>query len=766
VDHGPAGVRQGYATQEGAEKTAKIRLQKSLDTYQIINPETNKVYTLQEWTDLGWRNRRKKISKITGVTHYKPYEELTEAQKERKKFMKKKRYHMHPEVREKAIRYAQDYYWKKGGSKGRYIKEEDVFGKGILREEKNRLLKYMEVAADTNPNFKQVYVKDGKTYFKPVEDSKFIGVQDVKANTIYTHARYDGKIGTSIEKHPDFKAMYNDKPGKLGFIQMQKKFLTEAPDKVLGSYFQKHGKVPSYAEIYNFMKRPGQTNNPLELHHRSLIADYPTKNIQMTLFDKNNAATRISKAYKNPAHPNYQKLAVADEQLKKLGVRLKVGNKMVGAAELGPAQSLAVAKRETVRLFKEGVKKDPELVTKMLKAAGYNIDKCLSSGGRVGYQGAGPVGGVNICIRNVINKEMELAKSGRKGAKEAVEKFTKFGKLASKAGWVVGWADIPIELALALPHLLSGNVQDAKRATTAGLFGYGGKKIDEIDREQNPEAYKYFKHKKDINDWMDAFNQKQDAQSKWDEISDEYMKKYKKEGDPSGVMDRIVDQYDDAVAKQESIGTNYQGYLTEEGEQNFKAERRGKEEGKKYLRETVGKEWKEGWDIDITMPDALPGGKFNVAPFKEDKITSLEQQIKQKGESFYGGFMKPGVMADAESLGVPELYDDWYDAFYGRDPREAYSSLPLDWTNQLADLEKKELYQGLADKLQRPGGELLKQRLIEQGFDMDEFRKYGLQITAPISRAGGGLANLTRTVAPDSGPVSRGLRSLYIDDMD
>jgi len=34
------------------------------------------------------------------------------------------------------------------------------------------------------------------------------------------------------------------------------------------------------------------------------------------------------------------------------------------------------------------------------------------------------------------------------------------------------------------------------------------------------------------------------------------------------------------------------------------------------------------------------------------------------------------------------------------------------------------------------------------------------------SYAGGGLANLTRTVAPDSGPVSRGLRSLYIDDMD
>ena len=32
--------------------------------------------------------------------------------------------------------------------------------------------------------------------------------------------------------------------------------------------------------------------------------------------------------------------------------------------------------------------------------------------------------------------------------------------------------------------------------------------------------------------------------------------------------------------------------------------------------------------------------------------------------------------------------------------------------------------------------------------------------------ARGGLANLTRTVAPDSGPMSQGLRSLYIDDMD
>ena len=51
--------------------------------------------------------------------------------------------------------------------------------------------------------------------------------------------------------------------------------------------------------------------------------------------------------------------------------------------------------------------------------------------------------------------------------------------------------------------------------------------------------------------------------------------------------------------------------------------------------------------------------------------------------------------------------------------------------------------------------------------------KYGWDLTGEIARAGGvanmatgGLANLTRTVAPDSGPMSQGLRSLYIDDKD
>ena len=88
---------------------------------------------------------------------------------------------------------------------------------------------------------------------------------------------------------------------------------------------------------------------------------------------------------------------------------------------------------------------------------------------------------MNKCITKVLERERRIAKAGGKGAKEAAAKFGKFGKLASKAGWIVGWGDIPFELAFALPSLLAGDIEGAKRATTAGLAGWGGKRLDQID---------------------------------------------------------------------------------------------------------------------------------------------------------------------------------------------------------------------------------------------------------------------------------------------
>ena len=88
-------------------------------------------------------------------------------------------------------------------------------------------------------------------------------------------------------------------------------------------------------------------------------------------------------------------------------------------------------------------------------------------------------------------------------------KFTKFGKFARTAGWFLGPIDIPIELAFALPHMLQGDKEAAKRATTLGLFGWGKDKREEV-KESSPEAYKYIKHVEDTEQYVDSWFQNQD----------------------------------------------------------------------------------------------------------------------------------------------------------------------------------------------------------------------------------------------------------------
>jgi hypothetical protein len=380
---------------------------------------------------------------------------------------------------------------------------------------------------------------------------------------------------------------------------------------------------------------------------------------------------------------------------------------------------------------------DAKQVNQMLQASGFDISKCLSQGGRVGLAlGTTP----NKCISKVVNNELKLGNAA---------KFSKFGRLARGAGYLFGWTDIPLELAFALPSLLAGDVEGAKRATTAGLAGWGGKRIDQIDQKKYPEAYKYFKHVQDVNDWMDAFNQQQNAQSELGKFTEEWVNYYKKHGDKSGYTDRVVNRYQEAVDKQDEIAKNYIGYTDELGQEDLQALDVGREEGKKYLTETVEEGWKEGMDIDLFLPpsarvaqDVLGLKTKKIAPFKEDKITSLEQQVKQKGDPYYGKWWKRGTGHAAEELGDEDLYTDWYDRFYGRDPRDAYSDLPLDWASQLAALEKKEYEED--------------PRTVQPSA-LEEWiwnKKHGY--------AGGGIASIRRpwAIPPESGPDSQGLAYL------
>ena len=233
---------------------------------------------------------------------------------------------------------------------------------GAFRGDKNGLLRWLRLAAEKeNPNYK-VWYKDGKA----------AGVYDKKADTVWrthtTTTEFPNKKHKSIHKHKDFNKVH----GKNGFFEMAKKFKYSAPDTVLGRYFVEYGKVPSYSEIYNFLTRPNSKAtakgyNALHKHHTSLVSGLPSRNIQLTLWDRNLNAENLMKRFNTLNDPNYKNMEWMDKELKKLNIRMKVGNKMLGVGETTIPTQLSKMKEATTKLFKERFKENPKLAEDLMK---------------------------------------------------------------------------------------------------------------------------------------------------------------------------------------------------------------------------------------------------------------------------------------------------------------------------------------------------------------------------------------------------------------
>ena len=222
----------------------------------------------------------------------------------------------------------------------------------------NRLINYMKIAAERQekagiPAAERTYT----TVFD--KNNKFIGVNDIRRNQLFTHVDYDlakeGAIaGKVITQHPDYEPMQD-------FFKAAKKFKYQSPDKLLGGYFAQYERVPTYNEIYNFFttdrNAPLKTfkNNALTLQHQELISKEPTKNFQLLTQIKNTQAATIMGRYnKGEISAN-----LADYELRKIGAAQEgLG---VPAETITPGKGLGVAKRETVKLFKDAVKKNPNI---------------------------------------------------------------------------------------------------------------------------------------------------------------------------------------------------------------------------------------------------------------------------------------------------------------------------------------------------------------------------------------------------------------------
>jgi hypothetical protein len=232
----------------------------------------------------------------------------------------------------------------------------------VFRGDKNGLLRWLKLAAEKkNPNY-TLWYKDGEV----------AGVFDKKADTVWrTHTittEFSNKKHKSIHKHKDFNKVH----GKNGFFDMAKKFRYTSPDTVLGRYFVEYGKIPSYSEIYNFLTRPNSKAtakgyNALHKHHTSLVKGLPSKNIQLTLWDRNLNAENLLKRFNTINDPNYKNTEWMDKELKKLNVRMKVSNKMLGTAETTLSSQLSKMKETVTKLFQTRLKENPKLVENLMK---------------------------------------------------------------------------------------------------------------------------------------------------------------------------------------------------------------------------------------------------------------------------------------------------------------------------------------------------------------------------------------------------------------
>jgi len=255
----------------------------------------------------------------------------------------------------------------------RGIKRKDVKYKprqGYYPEkDANRLINYMKLAAEKQE--KADIPLEERTYTTVFDkNKKFVGVNDVRQNKLFTHIDYDlgkagAQIGTVITQHPDYEDMQ-------GFFKVAKKFKYESPDKLLGSYFAKYERVPTYNEIFTFFTTDRDApvkifkNNSLTLQHQELMMKQPTGPFQLLTQIKNTQAATIM----NRLNRGEISSKLADYELKKIGAAQEgLG---VAAETITPGKGLGVAKRETVKLFKDAVKVNPNIPDDM--AARLNIN--------------------------------------------------------------------------------------------------------------------------------------------------------------------------------------------------------------------------------------------------------------------------------------------------------------------------------------------------------------------------------------------------------
>jgi hypothetical protein len=410
----------------------KLKLLEDLQKNKYINPKTGKKFTPKEWLDASATTRSKYRDPKSFLQKKKEYQ---------KKYMAEKK--KDPAYKKEFLKKKKDEYFKTVDKK---YKVDKGAGKAILQIQDNKLLGYLLTAANKQ---KKNLKGDAKPQFEEViKNKKFVGVKDNKTGITYHHARYKGTLGVNdrlITDHPQFNKIKD-------LTKIADGFKRSLPNATIASYFAKYDRVPTNAELYNFLSKDpdlvskysaqAMASNPLELHHRLGVEVAPDKSLQLTPRVKNNTAGVIVEEFKKG---NLSKSEV-EKQLKKINVRVKLpGTKSyIGAKDVAPTQAVGAAKREVSKMFLERIKEDPNVVDKIVDAFALKV-KSIPGGCRAVVTRAlgGPIDACEAIIKSdpekaalKLNNAITATKGPLKDLKEDSQKIVRLyrGERANAPG--------------------------------------------------------------------------------------------------------------------------------------------------------------------------------------------------------------------------------------------------------------------------------------------------------------------------------------------
>ena len=410
-------------------------------------------------------------------------------------------------------------------------------------------------------------------------------------------------------------------------------------------------------------------------------------------------------------------------ELKAQGIDIEKASKRAGYTIEIPRGTPTVQEFASLKSKRKTIDKVEGL--KLLEKAGINVSQCFI---RKGKAGGGRLEGETQqkCITRNINSEINKAKRSKD--------FSKFKNLK---GFLKGTlaVDIPLELMFTMPHLISGDYEAAKRASTLGLFGYGGNAID--DFKDNPEVLKYVNTQ---NKTIEFVNQYMELDRLENDIQDR-TKRYENPGNSPLFKQQLENDINYFTSEYNRIGSEYNNTL-----ERFE----NKELGYDTIEDET-KARKATQQVLEAQQKNLRGG------FKP--ITNLEQAIEQNFSEYPRAVTKAQELIPQTPEGSPMLFD----LGLPKDIRDSFGEIPLKYSSELGALEAKETREGLKRKqtegILRSTGIPFADK-IPKLFDLSKsfFRGY----------AGGGIAKLagkSSGTPPTSGPNSGGLPSIRKNDM-